>query len=458
MPKSAAARAAATSNTSAKIMTSETGPGGDASGLSNTLQGHCLTSWFTGGRTNKTCPDCRAPVKSQPTPAYLVRAVVQMFTSRAELLEKGETTAEHTQHQQEEAERLENDKKNTHPKEGGLFRGTFNKKPPVAQPIVDLEDDVVRCPHCSWELEDDSGCAQCGYRQPPDSLAGTESGLSESDENSEMTDYFDDELDDGFAEIDEYAWQGLQGGIPPDHLPFGIPPQLYGLNRRNFHPPFALPLANNPYEWQYGGRSSPVIGDSEIGDSEDEEEEEDYDDGEMDSFIDDDEHVDENDYNSESDRSTVVGDNEYHERDYYHEPQHYRFDASQVDSDVPMSQQGDGSDDSEDVVEEDEDHDDDDDDDDDEEPIRPAVNGPRYNTQRFGPQGNPSGFRPTLHSRMINRSRTENPLQTPRSVGSSANNAISLDDDDDEDEDSDEGPVGPSRRGRDRRNCGRLAY
>ncbi|KAJ5501388.1 hypothetical protein N7453_006205 [Penicillium expansum] len=101
-------------------MTARSGSGAEASGLVNTLQGHvddirtliqcgicirplyepftiacghtfcysCLSSWFAGGRSKRTCPDCRAPVKTQPAPAYLVRAVVQMFTGRAELLDK----------------------------------------------------------------------------------------------------------------------------------------------------------------------------------------------------------------------------------------------------------------------------------------------------------------------------------------------------------------------------------
>lgn len=37
-----------------------------------TMLHQCLTSWFAGGRAKRTCPDCRAPVKTQPAPAYLV--------------------------------------------------------------------------------------------------------------------------------------------------------------------------------------------------------------------------------------------------------------------------------------------------------------------------------------------------------------------------------------------------
>ncbi|KAJ6094968.1 hypothetical protein N7467_002481 [Penicillium canescens] len=137
----------------------------ETSGLANTLQGHvddirtliqcgicirplyepftlacghtfcysCLSSWFSGGRSKRTCPDCRAPVKSQPAPAYLVRAVVQMFTARAELLDKGETTMEHTKNRQEEAGKLDQDKSNNHPTQGGLFGGLFRPKAPPSK-------------------------------------------------------------------------------------------------------------------------------------------------------------------------------------------------------------------------------------------------------------------------------------------------------------------------------------
>ncbi|OJJ44683.1 hypothetical protein ASPZODRAFT_714448 [Penicilliopsis zonata CBS 506.65] len=165
----------------------------------------CLSSWFSGGRTNKTCPDCRAPVKQQPSPAYLVRSLVHMFTGRAELLEKGETTAEHLKHQQEEAEKLERDKSNNDSKTGGLFHGIFKDKIRIPRPIVDLEDNVIRCPICAFELEEDSGCTQCGYRQDAQSVTGTTEsgvGLTDTDENSEMTDYAD-EIEDGFGDLDD---------------------------------------------------------------------------------------------------------------------------------------------------------------------------------------------------------------------------------------------------------------
>ncbi|KAE8157851.1 hypothetical protein BDV40DRAFT_277198 [Aspergillus tamarii] len=450
--------------------------GEDVPGLSETLQGHvddirsllqcgicirplyepftlacghtfcysCLTSWFAGGRKNKTCPDCRAPVKTPPAPAYLVRAVVQLFTSRAELLEKGETTAEHTRHQREEAEKLENDKKNTHPKEGGLFRGTFNKKPPTAQPIVDLEDNVVRCPRCSWELEEDSNCAQCGYRQDEESVTDTSdltdstgSISTDSEENSEMTDYMDDELEDGFGELDDVDWNGFYDGVPIEGRAEDLPHHLYSIIRHYHHhsPP---PHSHRPVfarNSHYDEASSTA---HQTGESTD-----DYsDDTDMDSFIDDDEH-NEQDHDSDSDRSTVVGDPEIR-----YSPDRYNVRLS---SEVTMSQADDRTDDSFSGFEIPDSEEDEDEDDEDDEPIRPPVTGNRRR-QFLAPSG-ASGF--SVFASRIRQAPNVNPYamhrlasrsQSRNTAGTSASNAITLDDD------SDEGPVRPFRR-----NCRHVA-
>lgn len=381
-------------------------------------------------------------MKAQPAPAYLVRAVVQMFTSRPELLDKGETTDEHLSHQREEAERLEKDKANTHPREGGLFRGTFNKKLPVAQPIVDLEDNVVRCPRCSWELEEDEGCAQCGYRQDDESVTGS-SGWSESDENSEMTDYLedDDEIEDGFGDADEYGWDPSHDQLPLDIQPADIDQlyrQWYGLA------PGDLPgvrttgpfRRQNHYGWP-SGVSSALEEDSDM-DDEDE-------DADMDSFIDDD--LEHDDY-SESDRSTVVG---RHEISVTHT---IGTDLSTFDE---MSEESD----EESLDDESHDDDDDDDDDDDEDPILPPVGGIRrnriqtYRIQSSSPSCE-NGTSGTASGRSESRSqgdiRHDPRLQQQVSAGSTVMNAISVDDD------SDEGPVRPTRRTRDRGNRRPSAY
>lgn len=114
----------------------------------------CLAQWFWNHKANKTCPDCRASVKQQPAPAYLVREMTQIFIGRAELMPAGETTNEHLIAKQEEASIVEGDRLNTDTRNGGLFRGCFNTHSNISAAAVihDDEDGVTRCPHCSWEL------------------------------------------------------------------------------------------------------------------------------------------------------------------------------------------------------------------------------------------------------------------------------------------------------------------
>ncbi|PYH93738.1 hypothetical protein BO71DRAFT_354657 [Aspergillus ellipticus CBS 707.79] len=481
MSKPTPARAAA-SNGSANTNAPKVNAGDNASGLFQTLQGHvddirsliqcgvcirplyepytlacghtfcysCLTSWFVGGRHNKTCPDCRAPVKAQPAPAYLVRAVVQMFTSRPELLDKGETTDEHLRHQCDEAERLEKDKRSTHPKEGGLFRGTFNKsRLPAAQPIVDLEDNVVRCPRCSWELEEDAGCAQCGYRQDDDSAATDSSDWSDSEENSEMTDYLDDEeIEDGFGDADNYGWDDYRDGPPLAPLDMRTAEldqfyrQWYGLAPGDPHPP----RTNGPfhrqdyYHWP-SGVSSAIEEDSDMDDEED---------ADMDSFIDDE--LERDDY-SESDSSTVIG------------PHEFSVTHTTIIGGDSFDDMTDESDDDE--SHDDESHDDEDDEDEDDEPVQPPVNAIRRHRQpayrvpssSSDPENEPSirpfrqpGSMSRTASRAEYRERGEPRGPQQPSAGSSAVNAISVEDESDED------PVRPTRRPRGRGVCRHSGY
>lgn len=342
-----------------------------------------------------------------------VRSIVQLFTSRAELLGKGETTASHLDEQQQEARRLNEDKSNT---DLGLFRGAFKPWIPVPLPIVDHEDNVVRCPNCSWELEEDTGCVQCGYRQDLDSQADSAGSAqwSESEENSEMTDYFDEEVEDGFDDVDGFDWGSH---LPP--LPWP-----------SFYTERLQPYVN----W----RAAPQT--IEISDGEDDDEEEDdYEDEDMDSFIDDDEHVDGEDHESVSDRSTVV---DGHGNS---SPAHYG--ESQMESDFPISQEGGYVDTGDEGVDENEEEaGDEDDEDDDEDPIRPPVAGQRRHISRpTGPLTRrgaatpwaPGGMQSVAHQRIgleVPRS------QHPNTTGSSVSNTVDISDD------SDEGPVAPTRR------------
>ncbi|KAL2809936.1 hypothetical protein BJX63DRAFT_403442 [Aspergillus granulosus] len=462
----------------------------DASGLFHTLQGHvddiraliqcgicirplyepftlacghtfcygCLSSWFAEGRSNnKTCPDCRAPVKSQPAPAYLVRAVVQLFTSRAELLDKGETTEQHKSHQQEEAEKLEADKKNTNPREAGLFRGIFNKsRHQTGVPIIDLEDGVVRCPHCSWEL-DETGCVHCGYRHDDDSMSDTD-WRSDSEGNTDMTDPYeeDEDIEDGFGDALEVDWREWYDGIPME----GLPPELFhgriaGVGRSGF-PILHGPAGMHPLNYD----SYDSVHDGDDDDEEDEEEDED-----MDSFIDDGEPSE--DYASDSDRSTVVGHDSHFSREQlqvildeslssgYSTAHSNVYDFTAVPDSESYESESDSDSDSEDEHDiEDEDgfnYDDDDDEDDDEdeeeeEPIRPAVAGNRRRIPTYHILSSSSPLRSNGATPRNTEPNGVNPhtagrREQPSSAGSSAISAIAVDDDD-----SDEGPVPPTRR------------
>ncbi|KAL3481653.1 hypothetical protein BJX99DRAFT_218742 [Aspergillus californicus] len=446
----------------------------------------CLTSWFAEGSSNKTCPDCRAPVKSEPAPAYLVRAVVQLFTSRAELLDKGETTDQHKTHSVEEAQKLETDKKNPNPKDGGLFRGIFNKKRPN-RPIVDLEDNVVRCPECSWEL-DEAGCVNCGYRQDDDSMSGTDY-RSDSGENSEMTDdAFDDaefdvdvdvdvdhDIPDDFGRAPQFDWNEWNEGLSADEFPpqtqFRYNPFGFGRHGLNimaggtiFHGHPGLDSQNSTHDSD---------GDEDEDEDEDEEEdEEEEDDEEMGSFIDDDQPSD--DHASDSGRSTIVGHPSYSRAEIHAifneppgsaygtiHPNVYDFHAipdteGEEDEDLHHGEgelhHGDYDDDDEDDDENDGDDDvddgDDEDEDDEEEPIPPAVAGnrriPTYHIISSSPHAN------TEAARTFGSNNTHWPRQGRQlsSTASSTSSAITIDDE--SDDDSDEGPVGPTRRARDR--------
>lgn len=228
--------------------------------------------------------------------------MVQMFTSRAELLDKEETTADHKRSHQEEIEKLDKDKANADPYHGGLFGGLFKPKPPALKPIVDVDDGVARCPMCSWELEDDHTCGGCGWLYRPDT---DESDLSESDFS--VTDEYDSALEDEEGEEDDFG--DVEAGntmfAPYGPLNYGFPPMGMGPNWGQMRVPFPF---SHPHHFPPPRPMGGIPLDDED-DYEDDEEDE-YDDG--DSFIDDDDgqngHIHGAHYDSQSDRSTVIND------------------------------------------------------------------------------------------------------------------------------------------------------
>jgi hypothetical protein len=233
-----------------------------------------------------------------------------MFTSRAELLDKGETTAEHLKHREEECERLDKDKANMDAEHGGLFRGLFKERPPPLQPVVDLDDGVMRCPICSWELDEEEVCAGCGYE-----YQGGSDGTDYTDEDSDPTgtenhdSIIDDEADvdndDGFGDIedDDEVWGTF---ALPGSFPRGLAaPNPSGIAWHDGFPPFYHPGAPWP-PMGYGHAPPPgvILTDPSEYDEHYIDEENEYD--EQDSFIDDEEHVDREDDGSQSENSTVM--------------------------------------------------------------------------------------------------------------------------------------------------------
>jgi hypothetical protein len=91
-----------------------------------------------------------------------------MFISRIELLPEDETTAEHDEAKHIEAQLIETDRTTRTDGEPGLFKGAFcSARLQIQGPIHDDEDGVLRCPMCTWEMEDGE-CGHCGFTENPE--------------------------------------------------------------------------------------------------------------------------------------------------------------------------------------------------------------------------------------------------------------------------------------------------
>ena len=138
-----------------------------------------------------------------PSPNYLLRDLVHMFISRAELLPEDETIQEHQQAKEDEARLLAADR--TGP---GLFKGAFRRQQHPSRHlhyrrgVMDREDNVVRCPNCHWELEHGE-CLQCGFHEYESGDSITDSELELSTPHSELSEFEpdDDDMDDAFYGI-----------------------------------------------------------------------------------------------------------------------------------------------------------------------------------------------------------------------------------------------------------------
>ncbi|KAF7521422.1 hypothetical protein PCG10_008358 [Penicillium crustosum] len=420
-----------------------------------------------------------------------------MFTGRAELLDKGETTTEHSKNQRDEAERLDQDKANNHPTEGGLFGGLFKPKAPPLKPVIDIDDGVVRCPVCSWELEGDN-CAGCGYRYRAGSEETDDSGsadFSETDLDS-LDDGTDEEEAEGgpeesdhFSDINEHddVWGNFAlqyygrpniSGRP--NWPSGAGRQIFDRLENLMDGPGMIPMGL-PIPVDHGNyfASGDTHG-SEYDEEEEEEEEEENEYDESDSFID-----AENDhpptssfignevdrlgsgdtYESESDHSTgtVVDDAEGDRRpiplglNYRNTTPYFDDEASDEEEEQEIPGESDeGVSDDREMVEEDSDESD-------EDAIQTAPpRQARLQYPRQSPWFQAPSDAPWLAARpppeeipdSSEEEESSPPVRPARSTarrsihnGTTANNAITLDDSDEDQ------PVGPVRRTTQRRRA-----
>ncbi|RPA91324.1 hypothetical protein L873DRAFT_1714640 [Choiromyces venosus 120613-1] len=150
----------------------------------------CMVDWL-GLYKKRTCPECRAVVKTQPAPAYLIRDMIETFVHRAELTSPHGTGSELRKQQREALVAIEKDRATEGKDNGGLFKGMFKKKKSNGlRGFTDPSDGITRCPNCNWEVEDGI-CTGCGGRvREPRGHAFSDSDEDESDDSD------DDDSDD----------------------------------------------------------------------------------------------------------------------------------------------------------------------------------------------------------------------------------------------------------------------
>lgn len=418
--------------------------------------------------------------------------MVQMFTSRAEMLDKGETTKEHLRNQTEEAARLEEDKANDHPTRGGLFGGLFRPKVAAPQPVFDVDDGVIRCPNCTWELEEGNTCPGCGYEYQG-SHADSDSDLSqdpysgEGEGESEIDSIEDDERHNASGGGPWGNFSRYHPGLDSDSGGHA----LSSLGNMPSSRDALLALSGrgrpNPHPNQPGYLANDYAYDEELYSDEEEEGENEYD--EDDPFIDDDgaagpptssfighhEHdVSGEVYDLDSDSSTGTAVDDDHD-----EVEHPSTDELlQWRNATPYIEEDSDEPGNEEVVR---DSDDDSNDDSDEEDVQ--VVPPRQRQPQLASRSQPfqvpseapwlrargASARDASESAVVARARNRRPVipdsdeaeessnsessspaafepTRPIGRGASVGNAISLDDSDDDQ------PVGPVRRNTQRRN------
>ncbi|KAK6441060.1 E3 ubiquitin ligase [Oleoguttula sp. CCFEE 5521] len=187
----------------------------------------CLDAWLV-TQKKQTCPDCRAVVRFQPTPSFIVREMTIIFTTRPELLSDEDNPAEHENFAVEAAARVASDKAKGTGNDSGLFSGIFSDARRLGRTALhDAGDGVERCRRCLWEVEDGM-CLHCGVPVGDDDLAWSSDGDSEISGEEEIDHELLAEQDDTYsfdADLDQDDFdapaldESVFGVLPPPRRP-----------------------------------------------------------------------------------------------------------------------------------------------------------------------------------------------------------------------------------------------
>ncbi|BFZ62852.1 E3 ubiquitin ligase [Saitoella coloradoensis] len=157
----------------------------------------CLMDWL---QHKKTCPQCRAKVVDKPVLTFVIRDMVDLFVSKAEVDDPEGEGRMLREHQKEQRVMVEEHRAS----EQGLFPGLFKARYQGTR-MMDPGDQVMRCASCGWEVEGGPSCLHCGYVFSSDSEAESYESLEDSntDENEDEEGEDVDEMVEDFEGWDD---------------------------------------------------------------------------------------------------------------------------------------------------------------------------------------------------------------------------------------------------------------
>ncbi|CAN6639107.1 hypothetical protein TRVA0_017S01464 [Trichomonascus vanleenenianus] len=162
---------------------------------------NCLYEWLKNQPQRKTCPTCRAHLKTPPYVTFTVKNTLEAMM--AAVVDADASRERRLEAQKREALKLYKE----HMKK---YKSAFPKLFAQRAPVVDVEDEVMRCPQCNWELEH-GVCANCGERvEVSDQESATDTEFSD--------DHFGENNyeNDGFVVSDGYVSHDEEAPLPED--------------------------------------------------------------------------------------------------------------------------------------------------------------------------------------------------------------------------------------------------